>query len=90
MIETVKARLQKVAQFEATDQETIEQFRISYAGKKGILNDLFAAFRAVPNEEKKEFGQVLNQLKFAQASKVLDKTSVNQDPQPQSLEYFQA
>ena len=63
MIETVKEHLQKVAQFEATDQEAIEQFRISYAGKKGILNDLFAAFRAVPNEEKKEFGQVLNQLK---------------------------
>jgi phenylalanyl-tRNA synthetase alpha chain len=70
MIETVKEHLQKVAQFEATDQEAIEQFRISYAGKKGILNDLFAAFRAVPNEEKKEFGQVLNQLKTAVAEKV--------------------
>ncbi|MDB4066518.1 phenylalanine--tRNA ligase subunit alpha [Flavobacteriaceae bacterium] len=70
MIETVKEHLQKVAQFEATDQEAIEQLRISYAGKKGILNDLFAAFRAVPNEEKKEFGQVLNQLKTAVAEKV--------------------
>jgi len=70
MIETVKEHLQKVAQFEATDQEAIEQFRISYAGKKGILNYLFAAFRAVPNEEKKEFGQVLNQLKTAVAEKV--------------------
>ena len=70
MIETVKEHLQKVAQFEATDQEAIEQFRISYAGKKGILNDLFAAFRAVPNEEKKEFGQVLNQLKTAVSDKI--------------------
>ena len=70
MIETVKEHLQKVAQFEATDQEAIEQFRISYAGKKGILNDLFAAFRAVPNEEKKEFGQVLNQLKAAVSEKI--------------------
>jgi len=70
MIETVKEHLQKVAQFEATDQEKIEQFRISYAGKKGILNDLFAAFRAVPNEEKKEFGQVLNQLKAAVSEKI--------------------
>ena len=70
MIETVKEHLQKVAQFEATDQEAIEKFRISYAGKKGILNDLFAAFRAVPNEEKKEFGQVLNQLKTAVSEKI--------------------
>ena len=70
MIETVKEHLQKVAQFEATDQEAIEQFRIYYAGKKGILNDLFTVFRAVPNEEKKEFGQVLNQLKTAVSDKI--------------------
>jgi phenylalanyl-tRNA synthetase alpha chain len=70
MIETVKEHLEKVAQFEANDPEAVEQFRISYAGKKGILNDLFAAFREVPNEDKKEFGQVLNQLKTAVSEKV--------------------
>lgn len=70
MIETVKEHLEKVAQFETNDQEAIEQFRISYSGKKGILNDLFAAFRSVPNEDKKEFGQVLNQLKTAVSEKV--------------------
>tara|TARA_B110000259_G_scaffold19513_1_gene20553 strand:- start:1444 stop:2460 length:1017 start_codon:yes stop_codon:yes gene_type:complete len=70
MIKTVKEHLQKVAQFEANDLDGIEQFRIEYAGKKGILNDLFAAFRGVPNEEKKEFGQILNQLKAAVSDKV--------------------
>ena len=70
MIKTVKEHLQKVAQFEANDLDGIEQFRIEYVGKKGILNDLFAAFRGVPNEEKKEFGQILNQLKAAVSDKV--------------------
>ena len=70
MIKTVKEHLQKVAQFETNDLDGIEQFRIEYAGKKGILNDLFAAFRGVPNEEKKEFGQILNQLKAAVSDKV--------------------
>ena len=70
MIKTVKEHLQKVAQFEANDLDGIEQFRIEYAGKKGILNDLFTAFRGVPNEEKKEFGQILNQLKVAVSDKV--------------------
>ena len=70
MIKTVKEHLQKVAQFETKDLDGIEQFRIEYAGKKGILNDLFAAFRGVPNEEKKEFGQILNQLKAAVSDKV--------------------
>ena len=70
MIKTVKEHLQKVAQFEANDLDGIEQFRIEYAGKKGILNDLFTAFRRVPNQEKKEFGQILNQLKVAVSDKV--------------------
>jgi phenylalanyl-tRNA synthetase alpha chain len=70
MIKTVKEHLQKVAQFEANDLNGIEQFRIEYVGKKGILNDLFAAFRGVPNEGKKEFGQILNQLKVAVSDKV--------------------
>ena len=70
MIETVKEHLEKIAQFQAKDAEEIEQFRISYSGKKGILNQLFAAFREVPNEEKKEFGQILNQLKSAVSDKI--------------------
>lgn len=65
MIDQVKDHLEKVAQFESTDKEAIESFRIAYAGKKGILNDFFAAFREIPTEQKKEFGQVLNQLKTA-------------------------
>ena len=27
------------------------------------MNELFAAFKSVPNESKKEFGQVINTLK---------------------------
>lgn len=70
MIDQVKDHLEKVAQFESTDKEAIESFRIAYAGKKGILNDFFAAFREIPAEQKKEFGQVLNQLKTAVNDKV--------------------
>ena len=60
MIEEVKKHLKEVNSFSSKDAEEIEKFRISYAGKKGILNELFAAFRAVPNEEKKAYGQELN------------------------------
>ncbi len=70
MIDQVKDHLEKVAQFESTDKEAIESFRIAYAGKKGILNDFFAAFREIPAEQKKEFGQVLNQLITAVNDKV--------------------
>jgi len=81
MIDKVKAHLEEVNQFTATSQEAIEEFRIKYAGKKGILNELFAAFREVKNEEKKAYGQVLNELKTAVSEKVealkLDQTSGN-------------
>lgn len=70
MIETIKEHLEKIAQFQAKDADEIEKFRINYSGKKGILNQLFAAFREVPNEEKKEFGQILNQLKSAVSDKI--------------------
>lgn len=70
MIDTIKEHLEKIDQFQAKDAEEIDQFRISYSGKKGILNQLFAAFREVPNEEKKEFGQILNQLKSAVSDKI--------------------
>ena len=70
MIEEVKKHLKEVNSFSSTDAEEIEKFRISYAGKKGILNELFAAFRAVPNEEKKAYGQELNTLKTAVSNKV--------------------
>ena len=70
MIDKVKAHLEDVQQFNATTPEAVEEFRIKYAGKKGILNGLFAAFREVKNEEKKAYGQVLNELKTAVAEKV--------------------
>ena len=70
MIDRVKEYLEQVDAFSSTDPQEIETFRVSYAGKKGILNDLFASFREVPVEEKKAFGQELNKLKEAVTSKV--------------------
>ena len=70
MIDPVKKHLATVEAFEADSTEAVEAFRIAYAGKKGILNALFAAFREVAPAEKKEYGQLLNTLKQAVADKV--------------------
>lgn len=70
MIEQVEKHLEDVAAFEAHTPEAVEAFRIQYAGKKGILNALFASFRDVPAADKKAFGQLLNTLKQAVADKV--------------------
>lgn len=46
-----------------SDKETLEAFRIQYLGSKNILKPLFGEIKNVPNERKKEFGQVMNKLK---------------------------
>ena len=70
MIDNIKAHLKDVAAFSASTLDEVEQFRIAYLGKKGHITKLFADFRNVPNEEKKEYGQLLNQLKTAALAKV--------------------
>lgn len=70
MIDQIHAYIQEVEAFQTTDKNQLEQFRIKFIGSKGILKDLFAAFKAVPNEEKKAFGQLINQLKNAAEEKV--------------------
>ena len=70
MIDHVKRYLKEVQKFSSSNVEEIEAFRVKYAEKKGILNDLFAFFRDVPVKEKKDFGKELNNLKAAVNEKV--------------------
>lgn len=65
MLQKAKELLVEVSSYSPKNAEELEQFRIQYLGKKGLMNDLFAAFKEVPNEQKKDFGQALNQLKKA-------------------------
>ena len=48
----------------------VEMFRVKYLGKKGIISDLFEQFKSVPNEEKKDLGKMLNQLKVMTMDKI--------------------
>ena len=48
----------------------VEMFRVKYLGKKGIISDLFEQFKSVPNEEKKDLGKALNQLKTIAMDKI--------------------
>lgn len=70
MIDQIKEHIEKVGQFQSTSPQEIEAFRIEYLGKKGLLNQFFAAFKSVPNEQKKEFGLAVNTLKNAAEEKV--------------------
>ncbi len=72
MLDKAKELLKEAEEFVSSAQDEIEEFRIKYLSKKGgLVTELFKDFKNVPNEQKKEFGQVLNQLK----DKVLDKVN---------------
>lgn len=70
MIEKIEELLVEVNAFQSQNKDEIEQFRIQYNGKKGILNDLFEKFKEVPNEQKRDFGQKINTLKQAVNAKL--------------------
>ena len=72
MIDKIKQHIAEVEAFETESAKEVEAFRIKYLGKKGILNDFFASFKEVPNEQKKEFGQAVNSLKKASEAKVAE------------------
>lgn len=70
MIDKIKEYIGEAELFTTDNKEALEAFRIKFLSKKGILNDLFAAFKSVPNDQKKEFGQAINALKNTVEGKV--------------------
>jgi phenylalanyl-tRNA synthetase alpha chain len=72
MLDKVKALIEEVKQFETESHEELEKFRIKFLGKKGVLTDLFAEFKNVEPQLKKDFGQALNELKVSANDKIND------------------
>lgn len=70
MKQRIRQSIENLKQLSANTLEEIEQLRIQYLGKKGVLNDLFTQFKQIPNEEKREMGSLLNELKTAVQSKI--------------------
>ncbi|KGO81120.1 MULTISPECIES: phenylalanine--tRNA ligase subunit alpha [Flavobacterium] len=72
MIEKIKSYIAEAEAFQTQNKEELEAFRIKFLSKKGIVNDFMAEFKNVPNEQKKEFGQVINAFKSAVQNKVTE------------------
>lgn len=55
--------LQEIEAANPASAETIEQFRLRYLGSNNVIKPLMSEIRNVPNEQKKEFGQLINKAK---------------------------
>ena len=63
MLDKINELKAEIEGLSAGSPEEVEQLRIKYLSKKGLVTALFGEFRNVPPEQKKELGQKLNELK---------------------------
>lgn len=74
MQEKILSLIREVAEFPVSDKNTLETFRLRFISKKGVVGDLFEELKQIPNEEKKNVGKILNQLKQAAESRFAELT----------------
>ena len=79
MLSKVEELIKEVKSLQADSADVAEKLRIKYLGQKGKVKDLFADFRNVSGDKKKEFGQKLNELKNLAEDKIAELKSATED-----------
>ena len=72
MEDKIKKNLKDIQNFQSDSITEIEEFRVKYLGKKGLLNSYFIEFKSLDYDEKKKLGSLLNNLKNSAQQKVDD------------------
>jgi len=72
MKEKIGGYLKEVESFKADSLDKLEEFRIKFLSKKGLIPALFADFKNVAPEDRKEVGQLINSLKKEVQQKIID------------------
>ena len=70
MEDKIKKDLEDILNFNSDSEAEIEEFRVKYLGKKGLLNSYFVEFKSLESDEKKKLGSLLNELKNSAQQKV--------------------
>jgi len=70
MLDKIKALKAEIEQAAVSVPEEVEELRIKYISKKGLLGQLFNEFKDVPADLKKEVGQAINDLKEFATNKI--------------------
>lgn len=64
LLQQIELYKQEIAAAEATNADMVEAFRIKYLGTKGLVKSVMGEMKNVPNDQKKAFGQILNEFKL--------------------------
>lgn len=74
------------------DMPSLMNSKAKYLGKKGPLTSLFAQMKNIPNEEKKAFGQKINEIKeklasiFDEQKKLIEERELNERLQKETID----
>ena len=85
MFAKVKQLIEEIEAANPKTKDELEQFRIQYLGSKNVIKPLFGEIKNVPNEQKKEYGQFVNQAKetaerkFAELQEALEAATGDAD-----------
>lgn len=63
MLDKIKVLQEEVEKVVASSLEEVDELRIKFISKKGSISQLFADFKNIPAEQKKDVGQAINTLK---------------------------
>ncbi|MFN4314639.1 MAG: phenylalanine--tRNA ligase subunit alpha [Chitinophagaceae bacterium] len=68
LLQQIQDYRREMEAYQAADEKALEEFRIRFLGTKGIVKSVMAGMKDVPVDQKKSFGQTLNEFKqFAEA-----------------------
>lgn len=64
LLQQIEEYKNEVNSFAVATTQDVENFRIKYLGTKGLVKDVMGLMKDVPNENKKQAGQILNEFKI--------------------------
>ena len=70
MHEKIEKYKKEIDGFTTEIADELDQFRIRFLSKKGLIPSLFADFKSVPPDQRREMGRVLNELKVVAQKKL--------------------
>ncbi|MFT4092206.1 MAG: phenylalanine--tRNA ligase subunit alpha [Niabella sp.] len=63
LLQKIAGYKNEISAFNAADDQQVEAFRIKWLGVKGLVKGMMGEMKNVPNEQKREAGQILNEFK---------------------------
>lgn len=76
--EKIEKSLEDLKSVKPKTLSELEELRIKFLGKKGVLANFYGALKEIPNEQKKAFGALINDLKQNASAKIEEfKTELN-------------